>query len=215
METVYLVRHPATDWSGVRYAGRTDVPLNAEGRRRGAVVASELTARIGGRVGVVSSPLGRAREAARQIADACCAPLSIDSRWREVDFGLVEGATFEELAASRPALADRLLRGDRTVDWPGGERWNELRARVASAWSDLLDEPFDLGVVVSHGGPIAIALELALGEGDPAVGSIVEPGETLELAVDGRCRLVRRRAPGAATARGGASHWEAPWSPGS
>ena len=196
MGTVYLIRHPTTAWSGVRYAGRTDVPLSPAARSQAAANAAELATWIKGRVAIVSSPLTRAREAAQPIAEACSAALVIDSRWREVDFGAVEGATFDELAASRPALAERLLRGERTIDWPGGERWHELRARVASAWSDLLDEPFDVGVVVSHGGPISVALELALGEADPAVGSIVEPGEALELAVDGRCRLVRRWTTG-------------------
>lgn len=196
MDTLYLIRHPATAWSGVQYAGRTDVPLAAAGRRQATALAGELAARVDRAACVVSSPLTRAREAAQPIAEACSAALVIDPRWREVDFGAVEGATFGELAASRPALAERLLRGERTIDWPGGERWHELRARVASAWSDLLDQSFDVGVVVSHGGPISVALELALGEADPAVGSIVEPGEALELAVDGRCRLVRRWTTG-------------------
>ena len=197
MGTIYLIRHPATAWSGVRYAGRTDVPLIPAARSQASANAAEVAAWIKGRAAcVVSSPLARAREAAQPIAEACSAALVIDSRWREADFGAVEGTTFDEIAASWPALAERLLRGERAIDWPGGERWHEFRARVASAWSDLLDQPFDVGVVVSHGGPIGVALELALGEADPAVGSIVEPGEALELALDRRCRLVRRWTAG-------------------
>ena len=196
METVYLVRHPLTAWTGLRYTGRTDVPLTAGGRRQGNAIAAELAARVTGAVGIVSSPLSRARETASRIADTAGWALVVDPRWREVDFGAAEGATFEWLVASWPSIAERLLHGERTIDWPGGERWHELRARVASAWSDLLNQSFDVGVVVSHGGPISVALELALGEADPAVGSIVEPGEALELAVDGRCRLVRRWTTG-------------------
>ena len=194
--TAYLIRHPATAWSGVRYAGRTDVPLSPAGRRQAAANAAELALRITGHVAIVSSPLIRALEAAQRIAEACRATLVVDPRWREVDFGAAEGATFDELAASWPALAERLLRGERRIDWPIGEPWHELRARVASAWSDLLDAPCDVGIVVSHGGPISVALELALGDAAPAAGAIVGPGEALELAVDGRCQLVRRWTTG-------------------
>jgi len=192
VETVYLVRHPVTAWTGVRYAGRTDVPLTADGRRQGDAIAAELAARVTGAVGIVSSPLVRARETASRIAEAGSWALVVDPRWREVDFGAAEGATFERLAGSWPSLAERLLRADRTIDWPEGETWHELRSRVTAAWTDLLDEPLDTAIVVSHGGPLALALEIALGRERSAGVTIVEPGEVLELAVGDPCHLVRR-----------------------
>ncbi len=195
METVYFVRHPVTAWSGVRYAGRTDLPLTAAGRRQADAIAAELAARVTGAAGVVSSPLARAHETARRVADAGGWGLAVDPRWREVDFGAAEGATFERLAASWPSLAERLLRDDRAIDWPGGETWRELRSRVTAAWSDLLDEPLDIGIVVSHGGPLALALEIALGSERPAAVTIVESGEVLELAAGAPCHLVRRWRP--------------------
>ncbi len=196
MDTVYLVRHPLSAWSGLRYAGRTDVPLTADGRRQRELIAAELAGRVTGAAGVVSSPLGRARETASRIAEAGGWALVVDPRWREVDFGAAEGATFERLAASWPSVAERLLRGDRTIDWPGGERWRELRSRVTAAWRDLLGEPFDVGIVVSHGGPIAVALERALGTARLAAAAHVEPGEVLELTVGAPCHLARRWRPG-------------------
>ena len=192
METVYLVRHPLTAWTGLRYTGRTDVPLTAGGRRQGDAIAAELAARVTGAVGIVSSPLSRARETASRIAEAGGWALVVDPRWREVDFGAAEGATFERVATSWPSVAERLLRGDRAIDWPGGERWRELRSRVTAAWRDLLGEPFDVGIVVSHGGPIAVALERALGTERLAAAANVEPGEVLELTAGDPCHLVRR-----------------------
>ncbi|MGH9010824.1 MAG: histidine phosphatase family protein, partial [Acidimicrobiia bacterium] len=61
---VFLVRHGQTDWSVTRqYTGRTDLPLNDEGRRQaerlGARLARERFALV------LVSPLKRALETAR------------------------------------------------------------------------------------------------------------------------------------------------------
>jgi broad specificity phosphatase PhoE len=193
VKTVYLVRHPATPWTGLRYAGRTDLPLSVGGLRQAAVLAAAMRKRVDRPTRVISSPLRRAATAARRIAEEGRWPLVLDERWREVDFGAAEGTTFAELSQTWPSLAARLLRGDRAIDWPDGESWRELHSRVTDAWQALLDEPDPGAVVITHGGPMAVALGLALGERASLL--TVAPAEVVAIAVGRPSRLVARWRP--------------------
>ena len=63
------------------------------------------------------------------------------------------------------------------VDWPGGERHRDLAARVQSAWTDVTatDPGVRHTIVVSHGGPLRVAVGLATGEPAPA-SPVLQPG---------------------------------------
>jgi probable phosphoglycerate mutase len=174
-----LVRHAPSDWSGRRYSGRgSDPPLGAAGRAIARDVARSLAPSLPGAIGLVSSPLRRATETAEAIASALGRPgsdVELDPRWAEVDVGVAAGRTFDELAADEPDLAARLAAGETAIDWPGGETDAAFTARVAAAWSDLLAAGRPT-VVVSHAGPIRLALALAAGV-PPATVSFPAPGE--------------------------------------
>ena len=162
---VLFIRHAATAWTGARYCGRSDPPLSRSGRRAAERLARSLDA-LAPDVRIVSSPLRRALETAEPIARALGGPPEVDDRWREADFGEAEGLTFDELQARWPELASSLLAGRTDVDWPGGERHRDLAARVQSAWSDLTATAPGARhtIVVSHGGPLRVAVGLATGE---------------------------------------------------
>jgi broad specificity phosphatase PhoE len=172
-----LVRHAATAWSGHRYCGRSDPPLDRAGRAAAVRLATDLRPFLEPGIRIVSSPRRRAVQTARTIAAAFGgAPIELDERWAETDFGLAEGLTFEQLALVDPAIAARVVAGDVDIDWPAGERAAALTARVEAAWRDLARGLGDAGVlVVSHGGPIRVAIALATGRG-PADVAIPEPG---------------------------------------
>jgi broad specificity phosphatase PhoE len=132
----------------------------------------------------VSSPRLRATATAAAIVAAVGRPagtVDIDRRWAEADFGSVEGRSFAELEASFPDLAARLALGDTEIDWPDGETAAALAARVAVAWLDVIaaDRPV---VVVSHAGPIRIALALAARVSPEAV-RLPAPGELRRVVV--------------------------------
>lgn len=156
-----VVRHAPTAWSGRRYCGRSDPPLDAPGRAAAARLAAELVPTIPAGIRIVSSPLRRALETATAIADAAgLVTVIVDDRWREADFGVAEGRTFDELAAIEPALAARLATGQTAVDWPGGESGAAFERRIRTAWSDLLATG-DATVLVSHAGPLRVAMAAA------------------------------------------------------
>lgn len=157
--TLYLVRHPATPWTGTRYLGRRDLDWSRPGHRR----ADELVAGFHGRLGasgvVITSPLRRARALADRFAAATGSPVEVDERWLEVDVGRIEGHTFADIETLDPLLAARLAAGDLEVDWPAGERFADLEARVLKAFDDARLRPVRPIVVVTHAGPIAVLLD--------------------------------------------------------
>ena len=114
------------------------------------------------------------------------AVLETDARWLEVRFGAAEGLTFDEIEASYPDLAARLAGGAVDIDWPAGEIAMVLHDRVAAAWSAVVAAARPT-VVVTHAGPMRIAVALASGR---APGDVPLPGPAeavlLEVETAGR-----------------------------
>ncbi|MEP6638465.1 MAG: histidine phosphatase family protein [Chloroflexota bacterium] len=158
-----LVRHAATDWSGLRYCGRSDPALNAAGRAASIALANDLAPTLAVGTRIVSSPSQRARQTAEAIAAAAgIADIVFDERWREADCGIAEGLTFDEVSRVAPGTARQLAEGASEIDWPDGESAADLAARIGAAWRDLDDSATET-VVVSHAGPLRIAIALATG----------------------------------------------------
>ncbi len=185
MTTILLVRHAATAFSGVRYSGRGDPPLSAEGRRSAEALAVRLGESLPPGIRIVTSPSTRAYETAALLAaHAAPAVLEVDDRWLEVDVGGAEGLTFDEVAARYPELAAQLASGEADIDWPGGETAEALQERVAAAWTEITSTGRPT-VVVSHAGTIRIALGLATGR-PPEEIPFPAPAEATEVEVGAR-----------------------------
>jgi broad specificity phosphatase PhoE len=152
MTELYLVRHGETEWNAARrIQGRTDIPLNDTGRAQ-ARQAAELLARRRWQ-GVYTSPLGRAHETARIIADrlGLAGVTDIDALV-ERDYGEAEGMGFDEIEALYPE----------GVRAPGQETREEVAARVVPALLELAERhPGERLVIVSHGGAIRAVLQTA------------------------------------------------------
>ncbi|MGN6692799.1 MAG: histidine phosphatase family protein, partial [Aquihabitans sp.] len=91
---IVLVRHGATEWStSRRHTGRTDIPLNDEGRAQAAALAPALAGLQPDRV--LTSPLSRARETCALAGFGDRA--EVDERLIEWDYGAAEGRTTAEI----------------------------------------------------------------------------------------------------------------------
>lgn len=151
-----VVRHGQTVHNaGRRLSGRADVALDEVGERQAEAVATCLDSvdRI------VSSPLGRARATAAAIAERTGAPVRVDDRWIELDYGEWDGRPLADVPAETWAawIADPSFRP------PGGETLVELGERVATACADLAEEATEHDVVVvTHVSPIKAAVAWAL-----------------------------------------------------
>jgi broad specificity phosphatase PhoE len=143
--------------------GHHDPPLDDEGRRQAAALASALTDGVARVARVVASPLTRTRETAEAIAVAAGVPLVVDDRWIELDYGDLDGLTSGEV----PTDVWAAWRADPSYVVAGGESLDQLGSRVARACEELTgsvaeDDPGDV-VVVSHVSPIKAAVAWTLG----------------------------------------------------
>ncbi len=87
---LYLIRHGKTDWNARhKLQGRTDVPLNEEGRQMAETARKEY-ADVHFDV-CFCSPLVRARETAEILLRGRNVPIVIDDRLAEMSFGSYEG----------------------------------------------------------------------------------------------------------------------------
>jgi broad specificity phosphatase PhoE len=116
---------------------------------------------------VYTSPLARAAETARIVAEPhSLTPIELDAL-REIDFGDADGLTFDELPAE---LRQGLLREPTSVRFPGGETYAELQQRVCAALDGIVaDHAGDALAVITHAGSIRAALARWLHMDDDAV----------------------------------------------
>jgi ribonuclease H / adenosylcobalamin/alpha-ribazole phosphatase len=164
----HLLRHGQTEHTPERrFSGRNDLPLSRTGRAE-AEAAAHRGRDLGVEV-VLASPLRRTRETAEIVAGALGLPVTLDDDLVELDFGDLEGLTFDE-ARSRHPLAARRFLDDVTVAAPKGESIADVSARVARARRRVLaDHAGRTVLVVSHVTPIKLLLAAGLGAGDEVV----------------------------------------------
>lgn len=151
--TVYLLRHGETAWNREgRYLGRTDLPLSAGGRA--ALVPAGFSPER-----VYVSPLRRTTETAEILfPDALLIPVE---GLREMDFGIFEGKSYQEMA-HWPAYRE-WVDGGCLGPIPEGESMAAFSARTCAAFAALADQALDAGekllAVVAHGGTQMAVME--------------------------------------------------------
>jgi ribonuclease H / adenosylcobalamin/alpha-ribazole phosphatase len=157
----HLLRHGQTEHTPERrFSGRNDLPLSRTGRAE-AEAAAARAAELGIEV-IVASPLRRTRETAEIVAATLGLPVEFDDDLVELDFGDIEGLTFEEAAKKHP-LAARRFGSDVTTAAPGGESVMDVSTRVARARRRILERHAGKSVlVVTHMMPIKLMLTAGL-----------------------------------------------------
>jgi broad specificity phosphatase PhoE len=161
MKKLFLMCHGQTEASaGGIYSSRAEIPLTEEGRAQARSAAERL--RGTGIDAIRSSPLTRAVDTAQMIAGAVGAPLVVDERLREVDYGPLEGL-------DRAQAEERF--GAAYTDWrerpfgaelPGMEPLEQALARARSAVDDAVADA-RRPLLVAHQGILRIVL-IALGQ---------------------------------------------------
>ncbi len=136
MLRLLVVRHGQTDFNAQRrYQGAIDVALNAAGVRQAEALAQRLpTDEIDA---IISSPLERALQTARIIAQTLSCDVQVMEHFRERSVGVYEGLTSEEVKAKYPDLWGQRLTRQMNQTPPGGETILEVGCRVLEGLGQL------------------------------------------------------------------------------
>ena len=167
MTRLVLVRHaePEEDARGRCY-GSLDVGLSSEGQAHAQRLAGQLAALEYD--AVYASPRIRAVDTARPVAAACALTPRVEQELREIDFGELEGRTYEEIERSQPELFRMWMETPTRVRFPGGENYADLRIRALRVLEEIRSR-HDAAVVVTHGGVIRAGLAAWLGMPDEVI----------------------------------------------
>jgi alpha-ribazole phosphatase len=160
MSRLVLIRHAEPDESmrGRSY-GRLDIPLSPAGRAQAVAVAETL--REAHFDAIVASPLRRAVDTARPLAETRRLEIATHDGLRELDFGALEGLTFDDIERARPELYESWMTDPTETRFPDGESFADLQDRALTAVADIRSK-HERAAIVAHGGVTRAILADAL-----------------------------------------------------
>ncbi len=113
---------------------------------------------------IVTSPMRRCADFARELAERQQLPVAVEERFREVAFGAWEGKTAEEINRDDPVLTRNFRLDPEGWRPDGAENLDAFAARIQAGWDTLLERNAGSHVlVVAHAGVIRMTLALVLG----------------------------------------------------
>ena len=140
-----------------RVCGRVDVGLSPSGEARADLLAASLASERPS--ALYASPIRRARETAERIAPVLGLEPRLDPRLRELDFGELDGMTYEDVEERWPDLYETWMRAPTEVRFPGGESFADLKRRAIEAAAGLVAaHAGETVIVVAHAGVIRALL---------------------------------------------------------
>ncbi|RYG71530.1 histidine phosphatase family protein [bacterium] len=165
MTKIFLVRHGdvAGNSGEVRtFAGARDLELTARGLQQVEAVAERFKNE---KIDVVySSTLQRAWRTAEAIAAPHGLTNTRDSRWNEVNYGVWEGLSEDEILSDYADLWKQRVADPWSISPPDGESYQVLWARLEPAWNEILEKhEGQTVVVVGHNGSLRVLLCQLLG----------------------------------------------------
>jgi broad specificity phosphatase PhoE len=180
-----LARHGNTFEAGetaVWVGARTDLPLTAKGREQAATLAEALQPVKAQLRRIESGPLKRTRDYAEIATRELGLDLNIhvDERLREIDYGLWEGKSSEEIEALGGAV--ELKAWNMQADWPLSPGWTPaaqtITANVRSVAEELTSKLEDghAALLVTSNGILKFFLKMV-------------PGAFDEMAADGKLKV--------------------------
>ena len=159
MRRLYLIRHGKTEANRKHlYCGATDIPLDSLGMSQ----LKDLHYEVYGKVHFMTSGMLRTE----QTLQCLFGPVAHEKDWRfrEMNFGLFEMKSYEELKDSEEYQKWISGINEENVP-PSGESGIQMRKRVMEGLRDLQGCDED-SVLITHGGVIAIIMSALFPEVD-------------------------------------------------
>lgn len=150
MGKVYFVRHGQTVWNVEnKICGATDSPLTEKGHEQARQTGRELQEKIqAGEIHIdeiLSSPLSRAYDTAKEISEMTGVPFRAEERLTEQNFGKWEGTP-------RDGEGFRKAKENFVDSFGGGESMLKVAQRVYNLLDDIKKEPGKTYLLVAHNG---------------------------------------------------------------
>ncbi len=158
MTRLLVVRHGDTEFnSAQRFQGYSDIELSGAGYKQAERLRDRLAAE---RIDTIySSDLRRALATAEVISSRHQTGITTCPELREINYGRLEGLTFEEIGRLYPEVADWCVNWSPQLEFPGGESFGELKERVSAFLSRLRNQALEKTIlIVAHGGPLRLLL---------------------------------------------------------
>jgi len=155
-----LIRHGETDWSlKKRYCSFSDVDLNENGVKQAILLSERL--RKDAVHKAYSSNMKRTLQFARILFKDL--PIGFMPELREMNFGVFEGLTHEEIVERHPEIYKRWLDNPFNAVIPEGDSLACFKNRVEKALAQLISvNKGKTLAVVTHAGPIKIIINNVL-----------------------------------------------------
>ena len=163
MVTIILIRHGETDWNAEQvFRGKIDVPLNKLGlAQAGAVKEALAEIKIDA---LYASPLARALDTARVLAEKRNLEIKVEEGLSDVDFGLWQGVPKGKVKEDYPDLYNTWLTDPHLVTFPRGETLLKVQKRSMAALERAIEtSPGKTVAIVSHRVVIKVILCSVLG----------------------------------------------------
>lgn len=137
--TIVLVRHGQTAWNRkVRFRGQADPALDEIGLKQAAATGRYLAKRWPVDA-VYASPMGRAMETAKAIAEARDLVAEPFEGLLDIDFGDWQGQSPDDVRRQYPELLKAWFEMPHTVQIPGGESLDTVRERVVAGLDTIVE----------------------------------------------------------------------------
>jgi alpha-ribazole phosphatase/probable phosphoglycerate mutase len=149
-----------------RFCGHSNPELNERGRQQLMGLVNSLSQHAIRRV--YTSDLRRAHQTAEAIAIPLGAKLLVRPGLREINFGLWEGLSWNEIEVRNAIEAKNWATNYPNSTAPGGESFQQFESRVRRETAFLLEQATKAPVaVVTHAGFIRVALTKCCGVSEP------------------------------------------------
>ena len=162
---IYFARHGQTDWNTLgRVQGTTDIPLNEAGIQQADHLCDYFENENISLEKAYTSYQVRAVQTAQIVSDRFQIEYETVPGLEEVNMGVFEGHTWDEIETLYPAELTKWNSNKRYIRTPGGESYQMVLERLFRALDSIIDQ-YDKSsdknlLIISHGGVIMTLIAL-------------------------------------------------------
>lgn len=159
---IFLVRHlEIPSYNQGLCVGQTNVPLTPKAKEQLDPFAEELQ-KLKPDV-ILSSDLDRCMQLAEKLSQKIQLPIEVSPAWREVNFGLWENRSWDELQKNDPVRVQKWFEDYINEAPPEGESFTMFYKRICRALTSLPKCKENRTMVFTHSGAIRASICFALG----------------------------------------------------